>query len=147
MIEDVEKKLDAILQELKSLNERMTRVEEGSIGPAAAQTISASASKNQSIKEFLLENPPPTDIHRTLAVGHFLETYAGMSAFTKADLEKGYADARESKPSNIGVNISRCIKQGHLMEASEKKDNKTAYVVTRSGEQFLKGGYKKLTGK
>ena len=83
-----------------------------------------------SIKEFLLESPPTTDIQRTLAVGYFLETHVGMSAFTNADLEKGYNDAKEPPPSNISVNIERCIKQGHMMKAEEKKNNKTAYVVT-----------------
>jgi hypothetical protein len=99
-----------------------------------------------SIKEFLLESPPTTDIQRTLAVGHFLETHAGVASFTKADLEKGYNDAKEPAPSNIGVNIKHCIKQGHMMEADEKKNNKPAYVVTRSGEQFVMSGYKKSAG-
>jgi hypothetical protein len=69
-----------------------------------------------------------------------------MASFTKADLEKGYNDAKEPAPSNIGVNIKHCIKQGHMMEAEGKKGNKTAYVVTRSGEQFVLAGYKKPTG-
>jgi hypothetical protein len=30
-----------------------------------------------------------------------------------------------------------------MMEAEEKKNNKTAYVITRSGEQFVMAGYKK----
>jgi hypothetical protein len=34
-----------------------------------------------------------------------------------------------------------------LMEANEKKGNKTAYVVTRTGEQFVTGGYKSSGGK
>ena len=70
-----------------------------------------------------------------------------MASFTRSDLEKGYSDAKETSPSNISVNIRHCIKQGHMMEADEMKDNKTAYVVTRSGEQFVAGGYKKLGGK
>jgi hypothetical protein len=76
-----------------------------------------------------------------------LENDAGMASFSKPDLEKGYSDAKETPPSNIGVNIRYCIKQGHMMEADEKKNNKTAYVVTRSGEQFVAGGYKKPGGK
>ena len=66
-----------------------------------------------------------------------------MASFTKAEAEKGYYDAKEPTPSNIGVNIKHCIKHGHMMEAEEKKNNKTAYSVTRSGEQFVVAGYKK----
>ena len=62
-----------------------------------------------------------------------MENNAGMASFTRPDLEKGYSDAKETPPSNISVNIRHCIKQGHMMEADEKKNNKTAYVVTRSG--------------
>ena len=34
-----------------------------------------------------------------------------------------------------------------MMEAKEKKDNKPAYVVTSTGEQFVEAGYKKPGGK
>ena len=30
-----------------------------------------------------------------------------------------------------------------MAQADEKKNNKTAYVITRSGEQFVASGYKK----
>ena len=99
-----------------------------------------------SIKEFLLQNPPTTDVQRTLAVGYFLETHTGMASFTRAELEKGYRDGKEPTPSNMGVNIMHCIKHGHMMEAEEKKNNKAAYITTRSGEQFVGAGYKKKPG-
>jgi hypothetical protein len=70
-----------------------------------------------------------------------------MGSFTNADLEKGYRDAKHSLPSNMSMNIKQCIKAGNMMEAKEKKGNKTAYVVTSTGEQFVEGGYKKPGGK
>ena len=144
MINTTNSKLDAILEAIKSLEARVTRIESGSsrasIGGKAAEPA---ASKKLSIKEFLLEHSPTTDIQRTLAVGYFIETHAGMTSFTKADLEKGYRDAKEPVPSNISVNIKHCVKNGHMMEAEGKKNNKTAYIITRSGEQFVAAGYKK----
>jgi hypothetical protein len=144
MTTNTDQKLDAILDAIKGLDARITKIEAGAAGgkaPAGAST------KKTSIKEYLLEHPPTTDIQRTLAIGHFLENHAGMASFSKPDLEKGYSDAKETPPSNISVNIRHCIKQGHMMEADEKKNNKTAYVVTRSGEQFVAAGYKKSGGK
>ena len=138
-----ESKLNAILEAIKSLETRVTRIESGSSHASVGEKAVA-PTKKLSIKEFLLEQPPITDIQRTLAVGYFLETHAGMASFTKAEIERGYRDAKEPTPSNIGVNIKHCIKQGHIMEAQEKKNNKTAYVTTRSGEQFVAAGYKKL---
>jgi hypothetical protein len=147
MTTSTEEKLDAILAAIKSLDGRITRIETGAANAGVEQNTAArTAAKKLSIKEFLLESPPTTDIQRTLAIGFFLETHAGMASFTKGDLEKGYNDAKEPTPSNISVNIKHCIKQGHMMEAEEKKDNKTAYVVTRSGEQFVMAGYKKSAG-
>lgn len=147
MTANTDQKLDAILNAIRSLEERVSRVESGSASAGSGQrTVERASAKKLSIKEFLLESPPTTDIQRTLAVGYFLETHAGMTSFTKADLEKGYNDAKESPPSNISVNIKHCIKQGQMMEAEEKKNNKTAYVVTRSGEQFVMAGYKKSAG-
>jgi len=147
MTTNTDQKLDTILGAIRSLEARVTRIETGSANAGGGQKAAARvAMKKLSIKEFLLESPPTTDIQRTLAVGYFLETHAGMASFTRADLEKGYSDAKESTPSNISVNIKHCIKQGHMMEAEERKDNKTAYVVTRSGEQFVTAGYKKPAG-
>jgi hypothetical protein len=144
MITSTDSKLDAILEAIRTLEARVARIESGSshasVGEKAAEPTT---SKKLSLKEFLLERPPTTDIQRTLAVGYFIETHAGMASFTKADLEKGYRDAKEPVPSNIGVNIKHCIKNGHMMEAEEKKNNKAAYIITRRGEQFVAAGYKK----
>ncbi len=146
MSKDSNQKLDAILEAIKGLETRIARIEASGTPVHSGQNAATNMRvKKLSIKEFLLESPPTTDIQRTLAVGYFLETHAGMTSFTGADLERGYGDAKEPTPSNISVNIKRCIKQGHMMEAEEKKNNKTAYIVTRSGEQFVLAGYKKAT--
>lgn len=139
-------KLDAILEAIKKLEERVSRIESGSSDASFGEKAAApAASKKLSIKEFLLEHPPTNDIQRTLAIGYFLETHVGMACFTKADLEKGYRDAREPTPSNISMNIKRCISHGHMMEAQEKTNSKTSYVITRSGEQFVAARYKNAT--
>jgi hypothetical protein len=144
MTTSTDSKLDAILEAIKNLEARVTRIESGSSHTSVGENAAVPAEpKKLSIKEFLLEHPPTTDIQRTLAVGYFLETHAGMASFTKAELEKGYRDAKEPTPSNISVNIKHCIKHGHMMEAEEKENNKTAYIITRSGERFVAAGYKK----
>jgi hypothetical protein len=142
MDKGTEKKLDAILEAIKNLESRVAKIETGTIGVTGWESTTRSPTKKISIKEFLLKHPPTDDIRRTLAIGYFLENQAGMASFTKADLESAYRNAKEKVPSNMSVNIGRCIKQGHMMEAADKKDNKTAYVVTRSGEEFVRRGYK-----
>lgn len=145
MQSDADKKLDAILDAIKGLDARITKIESGQVATNNRET--STSTKRLSIREFLLEHPPATDVHRTLAVGHFLETHDGMTSFTRADLEKGYRDAKHGLPSNMSMNIKHCIKAGNMMEIKEKKDNKPAYVVTATGEHFVANGYKKLGGK
>ncbi len=143
MDKDTDKKLDAILDAIKGLDARITKIEAGTTGAGGGKTAGRAFAKKLSIREFLLKHPPTTDVQRTLAVGHYLETHEGMGSFTKADLEKGYRDAKHSLPSNMSMNIKQCIKAGNMMDAKEKKDNKSAYVVTSTGEQFVESGYKK----
>lgn len=145
MTTSTESKLDEILEAIKSLEGRVAALESGSNHVGATKKIAEpTALKKLSLKEFLLDHPPTTDIQRTLLIGYFLEIHAGLTSFTKGELEKGYRDAKEPTPSNIGVNIRHCIKNGHMMEAEERKNNKAAYVVTRSGEQFVTTKCRKL---
>src|SRR4051794_29263369 len=123
MKQDSEKKLDAILTAIKSLDGRLTKIETGTTGIEGGNTPARVSAKKMSIREFLLKHPPANDVQRTLAVGHYLETQEGMSSFTRADLENGYRDAKHSLPSNMSMNIQHCIRAGNMMEAKEKKDN------------------------
>jgi len=145
MDDDTDKKLDAILDAIRGLNARITKIEAVTTGTDDSGTSSGPKrpKKKVVIREFLLENPPPDHIRRTLAIGYFLENYEGMSSFTRGDLLQGYGDAKESPPSNLGVNIAHCMKGGHMMKAREKKDNKPAYALTATGERFVEGRYEK----
>ena len=145
MDKDSEKKLDAILDAIKGLDARITKIEAGTADAGAG--AARGSAKKFSIREFILKHPPPTDVQRTLVVGYYLETHEGMASFTRADLERGYRDAKHGLPSNMSVNIKRCIEAGNMMEVKEKKDNKPAYVVTSTGEEFVASGFKKAGGK
>jgi hypothetical protein len=148
MDQETDKKLDAILDAIKGLDARITKIEAGGTAADDSKSVGQEKSKKKiAIREFLLENPPPDHIRRTLAVGYFLEKHEGTSSFTRADLLRGYNDAKEPAPSNLGVNIAHCIKDGYMMKAREKKDGKPAYVLTASGERFVEGRYQKAGGK
>lgn len=121
MITSTDSKLDTILEAIKNLELRVARIESGgSHASVDGKTAALAATKKLSMKEFLLERPPTTDIQRTLAVGYFLETYAGMASFTKTELEKGYRDAKEPTPSNIGVNIKRVSHSTELLRDAKE---------------------------
>lgn len=136
----IEQKLDEILSQLKSLDERMGRIEDGST-PMVKTEITPpepKGSKKMSIKEFILQFNAKKGVDKTLAVAYFLEIHEGMSSFNKADLEQGYRQAKESVPLNINDDVYKCVKRGLMMENKEKKENTKAWVITNSGEAYLK---------
>lgn len=99
--------------------------------------------KKISIKEFILSKKPKDDVQRTLVIGYYLEKYESFSSFNAKNLENGFRKAKETVPKNINDKVNLNIKNGHMMEAREKKDNKKAWVLTASGERFVENDFKK----
>jgi len=122
MNEEIKKMLTELLDSMKSLEGRITRIEQ-----KGTESICA----------------PGDGVQTTLAIAYYLETYGSVSPFNKNDLEQGFRSAKETVPQNINDKTSMCIKNGHMMEAETKKDNMKAWVITRSGEQYVQKGFKK----
>jgi len=101
-----------------------------------------SEDKKLSIKEFLLMKKPKGFAKTVLAVGYYLEKYEGFTCFNIRDLEDGFRAAKEPLPKNINDTVNGNISQGYIMEAKEKKDNITAWVLTSTGEDYVEGNFK-----
>jgi len=99
--------------------------------------------KEISLKEFILLKKPRDDVQKTLVIGFYLEKYENLSSFNVKDLENGYRAAKEKVPRNINDKVNLNIKNGHMMEAKEKKDNRKAWVLTGSGERFIENDFTK----
>jgi len=99
--------------------------------------------KGISIKEFILAKKPEGDVQKTLVIGYYLEKYEGLDSFTAKDIEDGFRTAKETVPENINDKVNLNIKNGHMMEAKEKKDNRKAWVLTASGERYIEHDFKK----
>lgn len=125
------------LLKIKALEERISHLE--SIVLSQPVAVMSSSKKKTSIKEFLNDLKLSNDVQRTLAIGYFLEISEGLTSFSKVDLEKGFRSAKEKVPLNINDKIGMCIKNGFMMEAEEKKDNLKSWVLTSSGEKYVKG--------
>ncbi len=136
--------LQEILSTVKNLEQRISLIEDGAsstnIVTMERPTVSA---KKMSIKEFLIQVSPTNGVQTTLAIAYYMEKYDGVSPINAADIEKGFRAAKEPVPSNINDKTNMCVKNGHLMEAEEKKDSMKAWIVTRSGEQVAEKGFSK----
>lgn len=99
------------------------------------------ASKPMSIKEFILEREPQSDIQKALAIGYYLEKYEGLLSFNVRDLADGFRAAKEAVPGNVGDKVQANIRKGHMMEAKDKKENLKAWMLTSTGEKHVANGF------
>jgi hypothetical protein len=76
-----------------------------------------------------------TDI--VLAFGYYLEHYSGAKDFTPADINSLYYEAKMEN-SNTSQMCTQNVRKGFMMEAKGKKGEKKRYVLTVSGEEYIK---------
>jgi len=132
-----DKNLDKITEKLEALELRIAKLERG--GVVKNQT---NAQKKLSLREFLLSKKLTDDVKKTLTIGYFLEKFDGLDSFNIRDLEGAFERAKEKKPSNMNDKVNMNIRNGHVDEASEKKDGHKAWYLTNSGEQYVENNFK-----
>lgn len=121
--------LSKIRKTLEEHEERLTKLE----NLLAAKPIEIK--KELSIGEFVNEKLSKTEGDKTLVIGYYLERYRGLTSFNVDDLENGFREAKKAIPKNINLAVIANIKKGYMMESSERKDNKKAWTLTRTGMQ------------
>lgn len=97
--------------------------------------------KKLSIKEFLKEKKPKGFTQIALAIGFYYEIYEGLTSFNTKDLEEGFGSSKEPPPKNLNDTANLNVKSGYMMECKERKDNKKAWVLTQSGEDYVASGF------
>jgi len=97
--------------------------------------------KQLSIKEFILQKRPLTDLAKTLVLGYYLERYRNVSPFIVKDLQELFIEAKEPVPVNINDAMNKNIEKGYIMDA-KRKDNKKAWTLTATGERFVENDLK-----
>jgi len=137
----MEKTLDQLTKSVDELKSRMERLE-ATVHSKQGEKRKERKEKKLSVKEFLRSKKPTSDVQKTLSIGYYLENHEQLASFNADDLRSAFRAAKEQLPSNINAFINQNIKNGHIMEASEKKDKKKAYVLTASGERFVENGFK-----
>lgn len=101
------------------------------------------AEKPMSVKEFIISKKPKGDIHKTLAIGYYLEKYRGMKTFNLTNLKQGFKEAKERVPKNISDTVYQNVKKGRIAEVKESKDKLKDLYLTNTGERFVENGFKK----
>jgi len=99
--------------------------------------------KKLSVKEFILEKKPGSDVEKTLVVAYYLENCKNVSPFNLNDLEALFKKAKEIVPDNLNDKVNKNIAKGYMEEAEDKKDSKKAWTLTETGERFVENDLKK----
>lgn len=123
-------------QQIDSLTQRVSDLEK-IVKVALSNPLPVKEAKKISLKEFLLTKNLTDDVKKTLAIGYFLDKYEGQASLNTDDLSDAFEKAKEKKPKNINDKVNMNIKNGHMAEASEKKNSKKAWYITTSGEKFV----------
>lgn len=99
--------------------------------------VTNESSKKTSLAEFLKTKNPKSHGDKILAFGYFLEKFRDYSSFNLNDIDTCYKEARIPKTKNFPHYIAQLIRDGYLMDAEEKKDNKKAWILTDSGLKYV----------
>lgn len=143
MNDEAAKKLDEIFSLIKKIENRVSKLE--AFGKPSSDE-DASANKKLSLKEFIIDRAPSNAVQTTLTIAYYLEKFEGASPFNGSDLDRAFRMAREPVPKNINDKANMCVKNGFFMEDKSKKDNLKAWLVTRTGEDIVRGGFGKSRG-
>lgn len=91
------------------------------------------------LASFLKSFGPLSEQEFSLFSAYFDEMKNGTKYFTKDDLEKYYAEARRTVPSNISMSLNRLAEKGLIMDAVDV-DQKAPkpYIVSSEGINYIK---------
>jgi predicted transcriptional regulator len=113
--------------------------------PSKLVRLKTLAEKSPSPREFIDRYGLTRHVDIVLAFGYFLERVRSLKSFTGADINTCYYEAKV-EPSNTSQMIINNIKKGLIMP-SHKSGSKKSYTLTRTGEEFVIGGFKATKAK
>jgi len=94
----------------------------------------------EQVAEYLATKKIENNVERTVAMAYYNYHKTGQT-ITISELEAAYSNARVKSPKNFSDVLARCIRQGYMVEAKERKDGKKAWQVTPTGEAWVDSGF------
>jgi hypothetical protein len=92
----------------------------------------------ETLGEFLDQKGNPSKHTDSMAIfAYWLFKVQKAESFNVKDMIDCYDKTRKAKPSNPNQIINQNVQRHIFAEASEKKDGLKAWVITRTGEEFV----------
>lgn len=85
----------------------------------------------------LAKGNPSTHTDITMVWSYWLSKKKGLPCYNVNDIEDCYFEARIPRPSNTHQFMNENQGKGLLMPTPEKKDGKKAWIITRTGEEYV----------
>lgn len=120
-------------ERLKKIEKRLEEIEKLFVQspPQAVQTV-----KKISVKEFLLEKKPKSEIETTFWLGFFLEKNDAKSSFGVEELRNAFRSAKIPPPKNINDTVNKNVAKGLFMETKVKEKGQKRWEITATGETY-----------
>jgi hypothetical protein len=130
----------ADIKEILGLSQQREKPVLGDQKAAKSARTTSLSGKTSSPREFIDRYSLKRHVDIVLGFGYFLERVRGLKSFTGADINTCYYEAKV-EPSNTSQMIINNIKKGYIMQ-SKKAGARSSYTLTRTGEEFVGGGFK-----
>ncbi|MCX8000384.1 MAG: hypothetical protein N3A69_15765 [Leptospiraceae bacterium] len=110
-------------------------IEEKIVEPTAI--VAKAKALPDSLVEFLKSKGDPKEhIDRIIIFSYWLFHKENQKSYNVSDIERCYDEARIAKPTNIHAFMNELQAKGFL-KPTEEKDGKKAWVITRTGEEYV----------
>jgi hypothetical protein len=107
-------------------------------GPASTSKVIEVGTMPETLGEFLdLKGDPSKHTDAVAVFAYWLFKIEKMASFNVQDILACYDRTRRVKPSNVNQIINQNVASHLFADASEKKDNLKAWVITRKGEEYV----------
>ncbi len=118
---------------LLGLNASHGSVRVEALRSGASQQSHFSEDRTMSVKDFLLEKQPKTDVHRVTCLAYYLTHYLATPHFKTLDISKLNTEAAQPKFSNAAKAVDNATLLGYLVPAAKGGSKQLGAM----GERFV----------
>ena len=87
---------------------------------------------SMSVKDFLMEKAPKTDVERIACLAYYLTHYNATPHFKTLDISQLNTEAAQPKFSNAGYSVNNAVKLGYIVSSTKGQRQLSAF-----GERFV----------
>lgn len=136
MNESIKEKIKNLEIKYENLNKRVSNLESNNKKEVDKKY------KAISINEFLIKKSPSSFVDKVVCFGFFIEHYKNIEHFNVDEIKNYFKKAKEKLPANLHDQFNKAVRRG-LIKVKGQKDKKTSYILTKTGNEYVKNNLNK----